>query len=443
MALLLVFVSTAANIAWAQGASAIESQKALVTEFEVNGLKVVVKKRVNAKTVSGGLFIRGGVRNINSENAGIEGLALLSATEGSKSYPRDELRRELAESGSRLGAGVTNDYGVLNFATTSAAFDKTWNVFSDVVLNPTFNAADVERVRDLILTGLRNREDDADNYLDSLQEKIIYAKHPYANDVNGTIATVSSFKPEDLKKYHSGLFQTSRLLLVIVGNVDIKAVKNNVQKTFGKLPIGNYKEERFPSFDFSKPTLDIASRRLPTNYIKGVFNAPSIGEKDYYAMRVAVTILRNRLFEEVRQKRSLSYAPSASMDSFTVNTGNIYVTAVDANRTVNIMMGEIKRLRSELVNPRMIQSVAGGFLTSYFLEKETNAAQAVSLAQFELTGGGWENSFEFLKKIRAVQPADVRSVSLKYMKNLRFVVVGNPFAIEKSIFLQDLEKIEN
>jgi zinc protease len=362
-----------------------------------------------------------------------------SATEASKNYPRAKLRRELSQTGSELGAGVSNDYGVINFATTSENYKTTWDVFTDVVLNPEFAREDVERVRELTLTSLKNREDDADNYLESLQERVIYAKHPYANDVNGTIETVSNFKIEDLKKYHKSILQTSRLLFVVVGNVDAESVKKDIEKSFGKLPVGKYKEVAYPKLDFSKPTLDIAERSLPTNYIKGVFNAPSIGEDDYYAMRVAVTILRNRLFEEVRQKRSLSYAPSAGMETLMANTASIYVTAVDANLTISVMLDEIKSLRSKAVDIDDIEAVAGGFLTSYFLDQETNAAQAVSLAQFELIGGGWENSFSFLDRIRGVEPADVKSVAIKYMKNLRFVVVGNPVAVEKKIFLQDLD----
>src|ERR1700732_3754568 len=50
----------------------IARQASLVTEFEVNGLKVLVKRREGSLTVATGLFIRGGVENINASNAGVE-----------------------------------------------------------------------------------------------------------------------------------------------------------------------------------------------------------------------------------------------------------------------------------------------------------------------------------------------------------------------------------
>src|SRR5436190_17542333 len=70
----------------AQASVGDESLK-LVTEFEVNGLKVLLKQRKASQTVVCGLFLRGGSRNITAENAGVEALMLDVATEASANYP--------------------------------------------------------------------------------------------------------------------------------------------------------------------------------------------------------------------------------------------------------------------------------------------------------------------------------------------------------------------
>jgi zinc protease len=66
--------------------------------------------------------------------------------------------------------------------------------------------------------------------------------------------------------------------------------------------------------------------------------------------------------------------------------------------------------------------------------EQTNAAQAGELAQYELIGGGWRNSAIFIDRLRAVTPADVQRVAQKYMRNIRFVVLGDPTKIDKSVF---------
>ena len=123
------------------------------------------------------------------------------------------------------------------------------------------------------------------------------------------------------------------------------------------------------------------------------------------------------------------------MNTFASNTANIYVTAVDANQAVSVMLDQINDLKTQPIQDDRISGMAGQFLTNYYLRQETNAAQAGELARYELLGGGWRNSFEFLNKIREVKPEDVKTVANKYMKNLRFVVIGNPAAVNKAIFI--------
>ncbi|MCV5901843.1 hypothetical protein OFN63_37695, partial [Escherichia coli] len=67
---------------------------------------------------------------------------------------------------------------------------------------------------------------------------------------------------------------------------------------------------------------------------------------------------------------------------------------------------------------------------------ETSAAQAAELARYELLGGGWRKSFEFIDRVRAVRPDDIRNSAVKYMRNIRFVYIGDPSMIDRKVFLQ-------
>lgn len=419
-------------------ATSLASQAALVKEFDVNGLKVLVKRRPNSPTVAAGLFFRGGSSNLTAENAGIENFTLDVAAEGSRRYPRETLRRELAATASTISSGSNYDFSGLALGSTRANFDRSWDVFTDIALNPAFAPEDVERIRSQILTGLKNQTDDPDSYLQVLQNKVIYANNAYANDPTGTPEVVSRLTAADLRAYHQKLLQTSRMLLVIVGDLDADDLQRRITASFGNLPRGDYKPTPVPTLSFVEPTLDVTTRALPTNYVQGVFLSPSLKDEDYYAMRVATTLLRDKVFEEVRVKRNLSYAPNADMGSLAANTGNIYVTAVDANQAVSVMLREIDDLKTQPVDGREISGVSGQFLTTYYIGQETNAAQAAELARYELTGNGWRESFEFLNKVKQVTPQDVQRVSQKYMKNLRFVVLGNPSSINRQIFLQQM-----
>ncbi len=408
-----------------------------ITEFDVNGMKVLLKRRPGTPTVAAGLFFRGGVRNLTDDNAGIESFTLNVAAEGSKVYPRQKLRKETSSVGTVISAGSSYDFSVLALASTKLSFDNSWDIFVDVALNPAFAAEDVERIRGNFLTGLRTQTDSPEGSLEALNQSVLFAGHPYANSPLGTTANISKFKTADLIAYHRTLLQTSRLLLVVVGDVEPLVFQKRIEASFGKLPRGDYKSTPLPALSFTKPTVDITSKPAETNYVKGTFAAPSLGDPDYFAMRTAMTILQTQVFQEVRVRRNLSYAPDAELGERSANTASISVSTGKPNEAISVMLGEIQKLRENTINEEEIGRMAGFFLTTHYLKQETNAAQVAELAQYELLGGGWRNSLEFLDRIRKVKPAEIRAAANKYMKNIRFVVVGNPADVDRSVFLQN------
>ncbi|HEY8184556.1 MAG TPA: pitrilysin family protein [Pyrinomonadaceae bacterium] len=407
---------------------------ALVTEFDVNGLKVLVKKREGNQTVVAGLFIKGGSRNITAANAGIEDLMLDAASEASVNFPRERLRTELSRMGTTISSGVNYDYSALSMASTRPNFDRSWEIFTDVALRPSFTVEDVERVRNRLVLSIRDDADTPDSYLQVLQARVAYAGHPYLNDPNGTAESVSKLTAEDLRRYHKQIMETSRLLLVVVGDLDPQLLRQRIATSFGKLPRGEYHPSPLPELSFSASTVDVTPRDLPTNYVQGVFTAPGLAAPDVYPMRVAVSILQNRLFVEIRAKRNLSYAPDAFLWSYGSNLGGVSVSSTDANQSVRIILDEIARLQRDQISQDELKGTIQHYLTRYYLGQETNAAQAAELAQSELIGGGWRNSTVYMDRLSAVTPADVQRVTQKYMRNIRFVVLGNPKDVDTKIF---------
>ena len=92
------------------------------------------------------------------------------------------------------------------------------------------------------------------------------------------------------------MMETSRLLLVIVGDLDPAQVKTKIVAAFGKLPRGNYKAEPIPQLAFDKSTVEVTARDLPTNYVQGIFSAPPLTSPDIYPMRVASSLLARSRF---------------------------------------------------------------------------------------------------------------------------------------------------
>ncbi|HWV56539.1 MAG TPA: pitrilysin family protein [Longimicrobiales bacterium] len=434
--LALTFAAVLAAPVVAHAQVTAQDRAHLVTEFDVNGLQVLVKQREGSQTAVAALFFRGGAANLTEETAGIEALMLEVAVEASDNFPREQLRRELASMGTELSSASGLDYSVLLMSSTRLHFDRSWEIFTDVAMHPTFAPDDFERVKNRLVLGLLSAQDSPDAYLQQLQAEMAYVGHPYRNDPAGTVESLSALTLDDVRAYHDEAMQTSRLLLVLVGDLDPSEVQAMVAETLGRLPRGNYVTPEVPQLQFDRPAVQVTPRNLPTNYVQGIFPAPPLSSPDYPAMRVATTILQSRVFYEVREERNLSYAPNAFLWNQAANAGGIYVTAVDANQAVAVMLNEISRLKNTLVLPNLLTSTAQHFLTTYYLDQQTNTAQAAELGRYELIGGGWRNADAFLERLRTVTPEDVRRVANTYMRNLQFVVLGNPARVSEEVFLR-------
>ena len=171
--------------------SLVAKQAALVSEFDVNGLKVLVKRREGSLTVAAGLFIKGGSRNITADNAGIEALMLEAATEASAAFPRGRMRDEQSRMGTVITSSANYDYSMLALRCTRPNFDRSWQMFTDVALHPSFAKEDVALEQERLVVSLRDDTDDPDTYLQRLQERVAYSNHPYLNRVEGTAESVS------------------------------------------------------------------------------------------------------------------------------------------------------------------------------------------------------------------------------------------------------------
>ena len=118
-----------------------------ISEFKVNGLKVLVKRRPSSQTVSAGLYFIGGSRNQTEQNAGLELLLLNVAVAGSEKYPAEQLRRELARTAASLGAATNGDYSAVSLACTREQFGHGFDLLVDAVLHPALAEAEFERQR--------------------------------------------------------------------------------------------------------------------------------------------------------------------------------------------------------------------------------------------------------------------------------------------------------
>jgi zinc protease len=401
--------------------------------FTVGGVDVILRRVTANDVVAANLYLLGGTRLVGFEKAGLEPFLLHVSERGTAGYPREVLRRRMAELGTQIGASADQDWTTFALRSTVETFDSTWAIFADRVMRPTLDSADVELVRAQLLNGVRQRRDDPDALLEFLADSVAYAGHPYGVEPTGTEQSIARVTANDLRQFHREQMVTSRMLLVVVGNVQREQVERLVTATLATLPRGAYHWSPPPPAPAFAPTVFTEQRTLPTNYVLGYYAGPPATGRDYHALRIATAVLNGRLFSEIRAKRNLTYDVEAPFVDRAQTAGGLYVTTVDPNTTLRIMRQEIAALQNAWITPRGLEWVVQQFITEYFLKNETNADQANQLARAQLYQGDWRHAVAFAEELRQVTPDDVRRVARTYMRNVRFAYVGDPAKLDRSV----------
>jgi len=403
------------------------------TSFDVGGVRVIHRRVTANEVVDANLYLLGGTRQLTPENAGIEVMLLGASERGTRKYSKDTLRAKMARLGSAIVVDPAPDWTAFGLRATVAGFDSTWAILADRVMAPTLDSGEVELARAQLLSAVRQRRDSPDALLQYLADSAAFVGHPYALSPAGTERSVSAITLGDLRRYHAAQMVTSRMLLVVVGNVERARVERLVGQTLARLPKGSYAWSVPAVPPPQKTGVVIEARPLPTNYILGYYNGPPATSPDYQALRVPTPAPGGRLFAETRSPRHPSYVVGAPFVERAVSAGGFYVTTVSPDTTLKLMRQEVLDLQNRYIDPEGLESLVQQFITEYFLDNETNSDQADFLARAQLYRGDYRTADRFVDELRRVTPSDVQRVARRYMHGVSFAYVGDPTRISPAV----------
>jgi zinc protease len=404
-------------------------------EMMVGDLRVIHKLTPNNPVVSAQLYRVGGSAGLSPAEAGIEKLALVvAANGGTETTPKDEFNAALDSTGSSVYSFAERDWSGYGMKTLVDHFDDTWALFTQTIMEPAFPESEIELRRTRQLAEIRSLLENPDTHVAYVAGQNMFEGHPYQTLQIGTEDNVKRFTRKDLREYQRQQLDPSQMLLVVVGNVQPKRVAEAVQKSLGRIPGSGKDVTALPSFTSPKGRVQVVDRELPTNYVLGYFDAPAPGDDDYAAMLVAVEYLRDKLFEEVRTKRNLTYAVSAGLGARRENYGYLYVTAVDPETTMRVMFDVVEELKLIKLPKSELEQTVNVFITDHYMGLETNGSQADMLAEAQLMEGSWKESNDFLERVRGVTPEQVQQAAQKYMQGYRFGVIGKKDGLKAEYF---------
>ncbi|HEY2930660.1 MAG TPA: pitrilysin family protein [Acidobacteriota bacterium] len=415
-------------------ALASEKQERDTELFDVDGLRVLLRRNPASEVVTAKAFLDGGLAFSGKDRAGVELLMLQVAARQSRQYPKDVMARELSRLGSSLSGDSFADFSVFTLKSIQRNFTQSMPLFMDALVRPSFTRDEVGLAVQRRKTAIAEQEENPDSRLDRLSLENSYGNHPFAADILGSPEKISAVTEADLQALHNSTLSRSRLLLVVVGNTTRAELEKLIRPAIADLPKGEFRRPVVPDIpNRENATLRKEQRDLPTVYVEGLFAAPNPQHADFAPMYIAVRALSNRLFEEVRTKRNLSYAANASLRRRSANIGQLYVSTPKPNEAVTVIFDQVRWFQNNLLSERDVQNTVNEARTSLLQRLQASEDQANLLGEFELVGGGWKRLEAFLDAIGQVKPEQIRSVMQRYVKNIDFAVLGKLQGVDEKL----------
>lgn len=420
-----VVVGSLAAAGRAQGKALPVPGDTAATMFNVGGLRVIHERRSTNDVVVAQLYLLGGARQITASNAGIEPLVVRTAQYGSGRYPGNVVQQALARTGSAISSSAENDWTVVSLRTIRSELDSAWAVFADGIMHPTLDPADLVRVRTRMLTELVDAESDPNELLRRIARKVGFAGHPYANDPAGADASLRNMTADAAKAYHATQFVTSRMLLVVVGNVDRSTIERLVTSTLAQLPAGNYTWTLPPEMPKRPMGMSIYPRKLASDYIIGIFPGPVANTKDFGPFRVGTSLLGAHMNRVIREDEHLAYAAATTMFDNAAPAGMVYVMTTTPELAMNLVIKQMESVANEGMPFEAIPWYVSQFSIETLMEKETNAGLASALARGQLIYGDFRQVDAPVLALNGVNDNQIRRVAAHYMTGIQLAFVGD------------------
>ncbi len=395
-----------------------------------NGLKVYVVENKKLPRVAFSLVLDKDP-TLEGDAAGYVSMAGELMQRGTTKRTKEQLDQEIDFMGASLNVGSSSVYA----ASLKKHSEKLVEIMADVVLNPTFPAEELEKIKKQTLSGLEAGKDDPGTIASNVAQVVVYGKdHPYGEIT--TEETVENVDLDKIKTYYQTYWKPNIAYMAIVGDINKKEAERLVKKHFDKWAKGNVPPKKYdlPKMP-EKTTVALVDRpasvQSAINVTYPIILAP--GHPDVIKARVANQILgggsAGRLFQNLREEHGYTYGSYSSISSDKL-VGRFNADASVRNEVTDSavfeLLKELKTMENEKVSEEELLN-AKNFITGSFARSlespSTIASFALNIEQNNLPKDYYAN---YLKNVQAVTLDDVQAIARKYINpdKAHIVIVG-------------------
>jgi zinc protease len=323
-----------------------------------SGLTVLVaRKAVPVASIS--LVFRHGSAACPPGKSGLAALTARMLTEGTRKHPGVKLAEEVEQLGTTLDEDAGRDSSSLSLSALTSDLDRALGLLGEVVEQPSFAAADFERVQKEWLDGLRS-ERQAPARLAALATMGTLLGKPHGSPASGSLSDVAKLTVKDVVDFHRKAYGAADAALIVVGDVELAQVQRSAEQAFGRLAKAGASGLEQP---FVAPAKPPARQVVLVDRPGAVQSAlalaqqlPKRSEPGYEQRELLLTLFgglfTSRLNLNLREEHAYTYGARAQ-NLTTAHWGALYIaTSVRSDVTAEALSEAVKELQ-RLKDPKL------------------------------------------------------------------------------------------
>ncbi len=410
-----------------------------------NGLRIVLIERRDLPLLTLYAIVEKGAE---ADPPGLPGTAEMVADllpEGTERRSEHQIAQAIDQAGGNIDTGAGWDESYVNVSLLADHKKLAFNLLADMLMHPAFAPQEIERLREQDLSALGVVDQDPSYLADLVLRRYLYAGTPYAHSEDGTPEAIRSITRRDLVEFHRRNYTPSRTILAVVGDISDQQCVSLATKFLGEWKSAGSNSPA-PAVDLPRPSgrqvIVIDKPDAVQTEIRVANLAAPRSSPDYFALAVANQVLggpaANRLFEALRTRRGLVYGASSDLKSYPSFGAWIAKTSTrsaESIKATQVILDQMKRLRSHTITGGELQMAQNYLVGHQALEFESPsqiANQVLEVLLDHLPLDYWKH---FADRIRALNTADVLSVTQKYLRpdDSVIVLVGDVSSFKKNL----------
>ena len=397
-----------------------------------NGIRIVTEAMPYVRSVSLGIWIGSGSRLEHGAENGISHFIEHMVFKGTKHRSAEDIARSVDSVGGGLDAFTSKELVSFNTKVLDEHLPLALDILADLVLNPLFREADIEKEKSVILEEIKMEADQPEFVLHETFISNFWKGHGLGKPILGTKETVKKFGQAMLCDYYNRVYSPRNILITAAGNLDHDSIVNLVREKFESM------EERatLPADSVPQPHAPIILKKkesLEQVHIALGVPAYALAHELRFPLYVLNTVLgggmSSRLFQNIREKQGLAYAVYSELNLFS-DTGcfTIYAgTAVEtARQVVESVMQELRELKSDLIGEDELRRAKDHLKGSLMLSLESTSSRMSNLARQELYFEHFMSLDEMIDSIEAVTRDQVQGIAIEFFRteNIALAMLG-------------------